>query len=372
MIICKKRRRRSRAFHARQNKNMKAKNSFKKYGLRKTTFCLIASLSFLAMLDSCGLANNKTTASGTASQTDISRKSNKPDRSPVPEEDTDIHPKSKKHGKISLSKDKKTIFVQGWLETYELTNRRTEKATKIVFRKDAGIILDHEIESFYYSPLKDAPLVKEIEVEEGNPYLYEKNGMLIQRTGADFDDFEYTTDRETLILCVPVKKGEVRIPEGVQTIYTSAFRGCSDITSVFLPSSLFGVDPAAFGDMESCKNIHPPKNSKEYISINGVLYHCSNSNSSLVAYPAGKTDKIFNHAPKNTDFIYSGAFLGATHLQEVYLPSGIKTIGEGAFMNCKNLRKVIVKNKKRIPDLFGTAFEGCPKLKERVKDQDER
>ncbi len=298
---------------------MKAKNSFKKYGLRRTALCLIACLFFLTMLEGCGSASNKTTVSGTASQTDISRKN--------------ITPKSKERGKISLSKDKKTIFVQGWLETYELTNRRTEKATKIVFRKDAGIILDHEIESFYYSPLKDAPLVKEIEVEEGNPYLYEKNGMLIQRTGADFDDFEYTTDRETLILCVPVKKGEVRIPEGVQTIYTSAFRGCSDITSVFLPSSLFGVDPAAFGDMESCKNIHPPK---------------------------------------NTDFIYSGAFLGATHLQGVYLPSGIKTIGEGAFMNCKNLRKVIVKNKKRIPDLFGTAFEGCPKLKERVKDQDER
>ncbi len=371
MIICKKRRRRSRAFHARQNKIMKTKNSFKKYGLRKIGHCLIACLFFLPILGGCGAASNETTASGTASQANISQKNIKPGNSPIPDEATDISPGSKKRGKISLSKDKKTIFVQGWLETHELTNRKTAKATKIVFRKDAGILVDGDILDFCLPPLQYAPLVKEIKVEEGNPFLYEKDGMLIQRAGADFD-FEYTTDRETLILCVPCKKGKIRIPEGVQDIYSSAFWGCSDITSVFLPSSLNNIGNAAFGGMKSCKNIHPPKNSKEYISINGVLYYYSNSNSVLIAYPAGKTDKIFNNAPKNTDFISAGAFLEATHLQEVYLPSGMEKIDDGAFGGCKNLRKVIVKNKKKINEVSAQAFWGCPKLKERVKDKYER
>jgi len=350
---------------------MKTKNLWMKYVLTKMGLCLIASLSFLAMLGGCGAASNETTASGTASQANISQKNIKPGNSPIPDEATDISPGSKKRGKISLSKDKKTIFVDGWLETHELADRRTKKATKIVFRKDAGILINGDIDSFYYPHLKDAPLVKEIEVEEGNPYLYEKDGMLIQRAGADFD-FQYTTDRETLILCIPSKKGEIRIPEGVQDIYSSAFRGCSDITSVFLPSSLVDVGTAAFGGMKSCKNIHPPKNSKEYISINGVLYYYSNSNSVLIAYPAGKTDKIFNNAPKNTDFISAGAFLEATHLQEVYLPSGMEKIDDGAFGGCKNLRKVIVKNKKKINEVSAQAFFGCPKLKERVKDKYER
>ncbi len=352
---------------------MKAKNSFKKYGLRKTTFCLIASLSFLAMLDSCGLANNKTTASGTASQTDISRKSNKPDRSPVPEEDTDIHPKSKKHGKISLSKDKKTIFVQGWLETHELTNRRTEKATKIVFRKDAGIIFDWDSDVVFIPHLQNAPLVKEVEVENGNPYLYAKDGMLIQRAGTGFDE-DSETERNILIFCIPRKKGAVQIPETVQFVLDGAFIGCSDVTSIYLPASVEIVGFGAFGDMQSCTNIQADKKNKIYYTKEGILYrqYPLPDGDSITAYPAGKQNSVYNTAPKRTRHVSGGAFLGATHLQEVYLPSGIKTIKDGAFKNCKNLKKVIVKNKKRISDLSGDAFWGCPKLKERVKDKYER
>ena len=347
---------------------MKTKNLLKKYSFMKMGLWLIASLSFLAMLGGCGAASNEATASGAASQANISRKNIKPGNNPIPDEDTDISPESKKRGKISLSKDKKTIFAQGWLETHELADRRTKKATKIVFRKDARILVDWNMDSFCPPHLQDAPLVKEIEVEEGNPFLYEIDGMLIQRAGADFD-FEYTTDRETLILCVPGKKGEIRIPEGVQDIYTSAFYGCSGISSVFLPSSLYVVGDAAFGGMKSCTSIQSQKNKKGFFTKNGVLYlHYSNSSSILIAYPAGKTDKIFKNAPKNTAFVSAGAFLEATQLQEVYLPSGMKTINDGAFWGCKNLKKVIVNNKKRI-NVAGDAFFGCPKLKEYVTDK---
>ena len=350
---------------------MKTKYFLKKYGFTKVRFCLIASLAFLAMLGGCGATSNEKTVSGTAFKADISKETSKPDNSHTSDEreDTDTPSGNKERGKISLSKDKKTIFAHGWLETHELADHRTKKATKIVFGKDAGILVDWDMDSFCSPHLQNAPLVKEIEVEEGNPFLYEKDGMLIQRAGADFD-LEYTTDRETLILCVPGKKGKIRIPEGVEDIYTSAFRGCSGITSVYLPSSLVAIGDAAFGGMESCTNIQPPKNSKEFFTKNGVLYlHYSNSRTVLIAYPAGKKDRIFNDAPKNTDCIDAGAFLDATHLQEVYLPSRMKTIEFGAFGGCKNLRKVIVKNKKRIHELAGSAFFGCTKLKEHIKDK---
>ncbi len=127
---------------------MKTKNLLKKYSFMKMGLWLIASLSFLAMLGGCGAASNEATASGAASQANISRKNIKPGNNPIPDEDTDISPESKKRGKISLSKDKKTIFAQGWLETHELADRRTKKATKIVFRKDARILVDWNMDSF--------------------------------------------------------------------------------------------------------------------------------------------------------------------------------------------------------------------------------
>ena len=67
--------------------------------------------------------------------------------------------------------------------------------------------------------------------------------------------------------------------------------------------------------------------------------------------------------------IQEGAFFGAGHLREVYLPSRVRFIRDAAFQKCKNLRKVAVKNKKRISVVEGDVFEDCPRLKEWVKEK---
>ena len=363
----------NRAVLALQFKNMKKKHFMLLY--------LTASLLLLFLLAGCGNAANEPPASETPLGEVASGKDSRPTESPEPaetpepteevgtEEKFEPLPPGQKYGKIRVSKDKKTIYVHGWVDPYELSDRRTKRAEKIVFCRDAGILTEEsDVDSSFdptYSPhLYDAPLVKEVVVEKGNPFLYAINGMLIKRKGAD----RYTYG-DLLVFCVPRKKGAIQVPEGVEYIGSCAFWGCSDITSVRLPGSLLGIGGASFADMDSCTNIQADKTSNIFYTKDGVLYSCDFLEyTSVLAYPAGKTEQIYK-APKNTWIIYVGAFLGADHLREVRLPSGQQRIYDYAFRDCINLRKVNVKNKKKISLVEKNAFNGCPRLKEHVKDK---
>lgn len=274
-------------------------------------------------------------------------------------------------GEIRISEDKKTIYIHGWVDIDRLSDHRTRKAEKIVFCKNAGVRIDWDAEYIYRPWLQDAPLIRELIVEDGNPYLYARDGMLIQRAGAKCDP-DSETLLETLIFCVPCKEGEINIPEGVQYLYDCAFLGCSRITSVSLPASLKEVGGAALGDMDSCTSIRAYKNSKTYYSQNGILYGRNENRcgeTCIIAYPAGKRDTIYNTVPKYVEEVGYGAFFGADHLREVHLPSRIQIFYDSAFQQCKNLQKVTVKNKKKIPRVAEDAFKDCPKLKEHVKSK---
>ena len=344
----------------------------KKYFIR---LYLTASLLLLLLLPGCGNAANEPPASETPSGEVASGKDTGPTESPEPsetpepteevctEEKFEPLPPGQKYGKIRVSKDKKTIYVHGWVDPYELSDRRTKKAEKIVFYRDAGILteesdVDGSIDPYYGPRLPDAPLVKKVVVEEGNPFLYAVDGMLIKRKGAD----RYT-DGDQLIFCAPRKKGAVRVPKSVKCIGRCAFFGCSGITSVRFPGSC--LYEACFANMKSCTNIQVDQDIKDtlFYTKDGVLYSREFVEyTQVIAYPAGKKDRVYK-APENTWIISVGAFMGADHLQEVYLPSGLKRIYEYTFSDCKNLRKVVVKNKKRISFVEGNAFDDCPKLK---------
>ncbi len=333
---------------------------------------LTASLLLLFLLAGCGNA-----ASERASEKDAEPTATpEPAETPEPtieegvEEKFDPLPPGQKYGKISVSRDRKTIYVHGWVDPYDLSDRRTKKAEKIVFCRDAGILaeesdFDGSIDASYGPRLHSAPLVKEVVVEKGNPFLYAKDGMLIKRKGVD----QYTYG-DLLVFCVPRKKGAVRVPENVEYIGSCAFIGCSGITSVCFPGSS-ALYAGCFADMKSCTSIQVDKKSNKDTLLytkEGVLYTREFLEyTRVVAYPAGKTDRVYK-APENTWEISPCAFLGADHLREVYLPSRLKKIYEYTFSDCKNLRKVVVKNKKKISFVDEMAFFNCPNLKEHVKD----
>ena len=93
------------------------------------------------------------------------------------------------------------------------------------------------------------------------------------------------------------------IPEGVTSIGSSAFEGCSGLTSVTIPEGVTSIGDEAFS-------------------------WCSGLTS--VTIPEGVTS------------IGSGAFLGCTGLTTITIPSSVTNIGSSVFKN-SNLRNVLVK-----------------------------
>ncbi len=96
---------------------------------------------------------------------------------------------------------------------------------------------------------------------------------------------------------------KIVISNGVTSIGSSAFSGCSSLTSVTIPSGVTSISSSAF-------------------------YGCSSLTS--VTIPNGVTS------------IGSSAFSGCSSLTSVTIPSGVTSIGPNAFRSCESLTSVTI------------------------------
>lgn len=122
-----------------------------------------------------------------------------------------------------------------------------------------------------------------------------------------------------------VKLERVVIPESVEVIGSSAFRGCGKLSVVELRtrglSGLHEIAPNAFSNCERLSYIQLPETLK----------------------------KIGHHS-----------FINCTELTEIAIPGGVRCLDEGVFKNCSHLRRVELGS--GVQELGESAFEGCERL----------
>ena len=122
------------------------------------------------------------------------------------------------------------------------------------------------------------------------------------------------------------KNREVTIPEGVQSIGDSAFRGCSSLTSLTLPSSLQSIGDSAFEYCNSLTFLTLPS-SLQSIG-NGAFWNCS--------------FLTFLTLPSSLQSIGDRAFCGCKSLSSLTLPSSLQSIGDWAFEFCNSLTSLYI------------------------------
>ena len=197
----------------------------------------------------------------------------------------------------------------------------------------------------------DCPNLTSIEVDEQNIYLTSKEGVLFNKPMTEL--IEYPKSKP---------ETEYAIPDKVNLIDSTAFKGNPYLYTLYIPESVKEISNADSEFLSGCSNlafVHVDENNSVFSSENGILLNKSKTflyicppNNSTTEYIMPDTVKEFNPY----------AFAGCTALTSVSISPKVERIDENAFENCSHLETVTLPENLKYIEIY--AFAGCSSLKE--------
>ncbi|MCQ2440509.1 MAG: leucine-rich repeat protein [Clostridia bacterium] len=148
----------------------------------------------------------------------------------------------------------------------------------------------------------------------------------------------------------------VTIPSSVTSIGISAFEGCANLTSINLPNSVVSIGDWVFEDCNSLSSINVDTDNDYYSSLDGVLFDKDKTN--LIRCPAAKSGDYI--IPNGVINIGNYAFSNCSGLKNITMPNGIVNIERDAFINCNNLISINIPNS--VTNIENYAFASCSSL----------
>ena len=136
-----------------------------------------------------------------------------------------------------------------------------------------------------------------------------------------------------------------------------AFKDCTKLKSVTIPSSVTAINRPAFEGCTSLKKIVVDPNNASYCSEDGVLF--KNDKTEIVRYPIGKTGTEYV-IPNSVTKIGYGAFGDCSKLTSITIPSSVTIIDVAAFLGCTGLTSMVIPN--GVTGIDNAAFYGCTNL----------
>ena len=162
-------------------------------------------------------------------------------------------------------------------------------------------------------------------------------------------------------------KGNLVIPETVEyegvnytvtAISSMAFENCTGLDSVTIPNSVTIISDGSFKGCDNLTEIYVQSDNAKYTSENGILF--SKDKKTLMRYPAGKKESSYS-IPNTVTEICTSAFNDCFNLTSVTIPNSVTSIGNDAFYCCKNLTSIILPD--GITSIKKGTFYYCTKLK---------
>lgn len=135
-------------------------------------------------------------------------------------------------------------------------------------------------------------------------------------------------------------------------IDNEAFSGCKGLRKITLPLELERLGDDVFSGCKSLEEIIIPDGADNFKTIDGVLFGYSNttdntvsSSYALLVYPMGKTDTTYEVPVNEVPIyeIYNSAFQNNGHLESFICSDNLLVIRESAFRGCSKLNSVTFK-----------------------------
>lgn len=158
-------------------------------------------------------------------------------------------------------------------------------------------------------------------------------------------------------------EGELVIPDGVTSISSSAFNGCTGLTGIVIPNSVTSIGEGAFKGCSSLASITIPfvggrenGGSYGYNKVFGYIfgYTTTSSTSSNIS---GAICQYYTNAGTRMDCYW---YYIPSSLKSVKISDGETYIPEYAFKGCKDLTSVTIPNS--VTSIRYSAFEDCSSL----------
>lgn len=159
----------------------------------------------------------------------------------------------------------------------------------------------------------------------------------------------------------------IRIPEGVEVIWSSAFAG-SGLEQIELPTTLKSIGSCAFEKTQNLKNIKIPEEI-EVIELGAFHYsglehiELPMTVTKVEAFAFADTRLEHIELPASLKEIGENAFYWTKYLKSIKIPEGVEIIGDGAFHN-SGLEMVFLPSS--LKQLGKSCFQDCLNLKRLV------
>lgn len=147
------------------------------------------------------------------------------------------------------------------------------------------------------------------------------------------------------------------IPDSVESIGGLAFSGCDSLKSVSIGSGVRAIGVNPFAGCDALTEISISPNHPALARRGGALYLMEDK--SLVSYPGGLQAQSFD-IPLGIERIGDGAFMENKNLTGITIPPSVTGIGKSAFAGCENLISLTIPDS--VTAIGHAAFFSCPAL----------
>ena len=219
--------------------------------------------------------------------------------------------------------------------------------------------------------------LKKVQVASDNSYFKSVDGILFSKNGRELlcypqgrEDEQYQVPsgvtkigQSAFYNCKQLK--ELTLPWSLNGIASTAFSGCSGLTSLKLPSVSY-IGGQAFANCDGLTEIEIP-GSIQYLN-DSQFWGCKNLEKvkvnegvkGLAAFVYCSSLKSVE-LPDSLEYLDATAFDSCSQLTSIRIPDSVTQIGYGAFKNCDALLQITLP--KALKSVMGNAFSGCAGLK---------
>ena len=195
----------------------------------------------------------------------------------------------------------------------------------------------------------DQAETKDTEVEDG------KEGYLSYCIYQKPDETKYVE----ITKCDYNAKGVVEIPTKIKDIKVTSignevFFGCSELTSIEIPSSVTSIGDEAFGRCSGLTSI--------VVEAGNTVYDSRDNCNAIIEKATNTLIQACNNTKIPSSVTNIRDFSGCSGLTSIEIPASVTSIGDYAFYKCSGLTSIVIPSS--VTSIGNEAFEDCIGLKD--------